>query len=157
MGLDQYLYKKTYVKNWNHMTPEELHEITINKGNKKRKDIKPERISYIIEEVGYWRKFNALHNWFVMNCQNGDDDCGEHYVSEEQLKELLETLNKVKEFKSDPINEELRNLLPTQSGFFFGGTEYDEYYFDEVERTIEMISELLTEEGSGDFYYNSSW
>ena len=156
MGLDQYLYKKTYVKNWNFMSPEELHEITIKKGGEVSHHIKPERVSSIIEEVGYWRKFNALHNWFVMNCQNGDDDCGKHYVSEKQLKELLETLNKVKEFKNDPINKELGNLLPTQSGFFFGGTEYDEYYFNQVERTIEMISELLKEE-DGDFYYDSSW
>ena len=27
------------------------------------------------EEVAYWRKFNALHNWFVQNCQDGVDEC----------------------------------------------------------------------------------
>ena len=28
------------------------------------------------EEVGYWRKANAIHGWFVRNVQNGKDDCG---------------------------------------------------------------------------------
>ena len=156
MGLDQYLYKKTYVKNRDHMKPEEQHEVIVKKGGEVLHDIKPERIANVTEDVGKWRKFNALHKWFVENCQDGEDDCREHYVSREQLTELLEILNKVKEFKHDPTNKELENLLPPTSGFFFGGTAYDEYYFDEVERTIEMLSELLKEEG-GDYYYDSSW
>ena len=156
MGLDQYLYKKTYVKNCDHMKPEEQHEVIVKKGGEVLHDIKPERIANVTEDVGKWRKFNALHKWFVENCQDGEDDCREHYVSREQLTELLEILNKVKEFKHDPTNKELENLLPPTSGFFFGGTAYDEYYFDEVERTIEMLSELLKEEG-GDYYYESSW
>jgi hypothetical protein len=156
MGLDQYLYKKTYVKNWDHMKPEEQHEVIVKRGGEVLHDIKPERIGNVTEDVCKWRKFNALHKWFVENCQNGEDDCREYYVSREQLTELLEILNKVKEFKNDPTNKELENLLPTTSGFFFGGTAYDEYYFDEVERTIEMLSELLKEEG-GDYYYDSSW
>ena len=61
MGLDMYLYKKSYVKNWQHMKPESLHKITIKKGGKVRKDIKTDRITYIIEEVAYWRKANAIH------------------------------------------------------------------------------------------------
>jgi len=156
MGLDQYLYKKTYVKNWDHMKPEEQHEVIVKRGGEVLHDIKPERIANVTEDVCKWRKFNALHKWFVENCQDGEDDCREYYVSREQLTELLEILNKVKEFKNDPTNEELEDLLPTTSGFFFGGTAYDEYYFDEVERTIEILSELLKEEG-GDYYYDSSW
>jgi len=156
MGLDQYLYKKTYVKNWDHMKPEEQHEVIVKRGGEVLHDIKPERIANVTEDVCKWRKFNALHKWFVENCQDGEDDCREYYVSREQLTELLEILNKVKEFKTDPTNKELENLLPTTSGFFFGGTAYDEYYFDEVERTIEILSELLKEEG-GDYYYDSSW
>ena len=95
MGLDMYLYKKTYVKNWDHMGPEERHEITILKGGKPRSDIKPERISEIVEEVGYWRKANAIHAWFVKNVQDGNDDCGEYYASVEKLSELLGLVNEV--------------------------------------------------------------
>jgi hypothetical protein len=155
MGLDMYLYKKTYVQNWSHFKEEEKHDITIYKGGKLRKDIKPERITYIIETVGYWRKFNALHKWFVDNCQNGVDDCKEYYVSKEKLKELLVNLNKVN------IEKALgKELLPTESGFFFGDTEYSDYYYECVEDTISMLTELLKESDENsysDFYYNSSW
>ncbi len=87
MGLDMYLTKKTYVKNWDHHKPEYRHEITIKQGGKIRDDIKPERICYIEEEVAQWRKANSIHKWFVDNVQNGKDDCRDYYVSHEQIAE----------------------------------------------------------------------
>jgi hypothetical protein len=180
MGLDMYLYKKTYVKNWDHMTPDEKHTISVKKGGKKRKDIKPERISEITESVGYWRKFNALHNWFVQKLADGVDDCKELYVERSAMKELLETLEKVKSVldkskkKKVPVHtgwsngeevyedievydtKKIDDLFPTTSGFFFGGTEYDEWYYNNVSETIKTFKELLDEEG-GDFYYQASW
>lgn len=126
MGLDMYLEKRTYVKNWEHNGPEGQHQITVKKGGKPHPHIKPKRISYIIEEVGYWRKFNALHNWFVKNVQNGEDNCQPHYVSKDKMQELIKVLQKVIKDKTKAKQE-----LPTTSGFFFGSTEYDEYYFEE--------------------------
>jgi len=154
MGLDMYLNKKSYVKNWNHQTPEEKHKVIVKKAGKVRKDIKPERISYITEQVGYWRKFNALHGWFVENCQGGKDECQESYVSTEKLKELLESLKAVIKNK-DSADE----VLPSRGGFFFGGTDYDEYYFKEVKETIKLLEGLLkeSEEVECDFYYQASW
>ena len=35
MGLDMYLYKKTYVKNWDHNDKKDHYEITIKKGDRK--------------------------------------------------------------------------------------------------------------------------
>jgi hypothetical protein len=152
MGLDMYLEKKNYVKNWDYMSPEELHKITVKKGGKIRKDIKPKRISHIVEEVGYWRKFNALHDWFVRTCQDGVDDCKEYYVDPTVLKQLLDILKKIK------ANKKLApELLPTAQGFFFGGTDYDEYYFDQVKETISLLEKLLKENPNGEFYYTSSW
>ena len=185
MGLDMYLSKKTYVKNWNHMSPEELHKITVKKGNKVRKDIKPERITYIVEQVGYWRKFNALHNWFVQNCGEGVDDCREYHVSRENLTELLDNLKKVKESLDKSTKslakvhvgwsnrekmyedvevydnkEVVSDLLPPVEGFFFGSNVIGEWYYNEVKETIELIEELLNEDNlssSSDFYYRASW
>jgi hypothetical protein len=51
----------------------------------------------------------------------------------------------------------LDDLFPTASGFFFGGTEYDEYYIQEVNETIELIEGLLKEDENGDYYYQASW
>jgi len=153
MGLDMYLNKKSYVRNWDHQTAEEKHQITVKKGGKARKDIQPKRISYITEQVAYWRKFNALHAWFVQNCQGGVDECQESYVSIEKLEELLAALEQVITDKNSATK-----VLPTQGGFFFGGTDYDDYYFQEVKDTIKILKGLLKEDGKDcDFYYQASW
>lgn len=160
MGLDMYLSKKTYVQNWSHNPPEQNHQIEIKRGGVLRTDIKPSRITHIVEQVGYWRKFNALHGWFVDNCGGGDDICQEMYVGEEKLEELLGIL---KEVSSDISKAD--ELLPPTRGFFFGSDEVDEYYIGDVNSTIELIEEVLKEHElskeyglhSGDFYYQASW
>jgi hypothetical protein len=160
MGLDMYLYKRTYVQNWEHNPPEQQHQIEIKRGGVLRPDIKPSRISYITEQVAYWRKFNALHGWFVDNCASGLDECQAIHVEDEKMVELLETLKEVSS-NFDKANE----LLPPVQGFFFGGDEVDEYYKEEVNSTIKIIEELLKEHElskefglySGDFEYRASW
>ena len=86
MGLDMYLTKKTYVKNWDHEGPDARHTVTVT--GPSASHIRPERISSIEEEVAYWRKANAIHQWFVDHCQNGIDECQQTYVTREQLTEL---------------------------------------------------------------------
>ena len=152
MGLDMYLTKRTYVKNWEHMSPEERHKITVTK-NGEETNIKPERISYIIEEIGYWRKANAIHRWFVENIQDGDDRCQLSYVERDQLAELLRLVVEV--LNNHSWAEE---LLPTQEGFFFGSTEYDKYYFEDLKTTKEILEQVLKESADeGRIFYQSSW
>ena len=84
MGLDMYLSKRTYVKNWDHQPNK--HKVTVKLNNKIRKGI----------------------------------------------------------------------------GFFFGNTEYDQYYYQECKETAETIRALLKEEEAdgvyeGEFYYQASW
>jgi hypothetical protein len=154
MGLDQYLTKKTYVKNWNHMSDDEKHNVSVE--GKSAKQIKPERITYIEEEVGYWRKANQIHSWFVQNVQNGNDDCKQYYVDDNKLQELSDNCKAVlaEHSKAD-------TLLPAQGGFFFGGIDYDEWYFKQLEQTVEIIDSILAEMKENDtyyeFYYQSSW
>jgi hypothetical protein len=155
-----YLYKRTYVQNWEHNPPEQQHQIEVKKNGVVRNDIKPNRICYITEQVAYWRKFNALHGWFVNECAGGLDECQNIYVEEDKLVELLETLKKV----SDNFTL-AKELLPPVQGFFFGGDEIDEYYKEDVNSTIKIIEELLKEHEqskeyglySGDFEYRASW
>jgi hypothetical protein len=151
MGLDMYLTKKNYVQNHDYMEKDERHEVIIKKGGKIVKSIKPERIDSVSEEIAYWRKANAIHRWFVDNVQDGNDDCKEYYVDQEQLKELVSLC---KEVLSD--KNKAAELLPCQEGFFFGSYDYDEWYFNNLEKTVEMLEpELETE--AYDFYYCSSW
>lgn len=103
-------------------------------------------------EIGYWRKANHIHKWFVDNIQRGVDDCDEYYVSRENLKKLLEICQKI--FKDNSLAKE---LLPTQDGFFFGGTEYNKYYFDDIKDTIKIIEKCLKLPDRYTFEYHSSW
>jgi hypothetical protein len=148
-----YLTKRTYVKNWAHMMDAEKHSVTVTRGGAAVpvEQIDPAKISYIIQDVGYWRKANAIHQWFVDNVQHGVDDCKEYDVSVEQLKELLGIVEQV--LADHSLAGE---LLPTQSGFFFGSTEYDEWYFKDLEETRDILTEALKNE-SGDYQYQSSW
>jgi hypothetical protein len=55
--------------------------------------------------------------------------------------------------------ERAEELLPTQSGFFFGGTDYDEWYKQDLEYTVTRIEKILADPAfvKSDFYYQSSW
>jgi hypothetical protein len=152
MGLDMYLDKETYVKNWGFQKLEEKYTVTVEKGGKVLKDIDSTKVKYIVEEVGYWRKANAIHNWFVQNIQDGVDNCQRSYVSREELQRLLKLVERVIE-----NNSLASELLPTQSGFFFGGTEYDEWYFKDLEDTKKILTEALSYPPDSDFYYYASW
>ena len=140
----------------------------------------------IMDEVGYWRKANQIHNWFVDNIQDGKDDCNYHReVTEDDLQELLAICEQIKSIaimesapvvngytykdgKEIPLYEdgaqiinadEIAALLPTQGGFFFGGTGYDSYYMDDIEETIDIITKILetTDFDTEMIYYVSSW
>lgn len=108
------------------------------------------------QEVGYWRKANHIHAWFVDNVQSGEDDCGEYLVTPEDLLKLKSLCEAVIEDRSSTTSAK---LLPTQSGFFFGGTDYDEHYYDDCQNTIEIINQVLADFNPDEemLYYSSSW
>ena len=139
----------------------------------------------IFEGVGYWRKANAIHRWFVDNVQDGYDDCGYYEVTKEQLEELLGICNTIiTEIKMKHgrvtngstyangiwcpnieegdvvVNPEIaQELLPTQAGFFFGSTDYDQWYMQNIADTIEILTKTLKETDFNKqmIVYTSSW
>jgi hypothetical protein len=102
--------------------------------------------------VAYWRKCNQIHGWFVNNIQRGNDDCGEYYVSHNKLRELVRVCTLA-------ITNKDPNLLPPQEGFFFGGTDIDEWYWKDLMDTINQLQPLIDRPDfeSLSFYYQSSW
>ena len=177
MGLDMYLVAKRFV--WN--DDDEL-AAAIKLAVPCPVSDKPKRIEY---DVMYWRKANQIHKWFVDNVQEGNDDCGTYYVPKEKLTELRDLCKKVLDTaKTAPgtlkvgevsINgggfeqileegqviansEEVAALLPTEGGFFFGSTDYDSYYLDDIKETKEVLDKVLSADTEGwDFEYHSSW
>ena len=152
MGLDMYLYKKNYIRTESFYKEDFRNEVIVKTGGEIDTKIKSERIRYIVEEVGYWRKANQIHRWFVENVQNSIDNCGTYYVSRDTLQELLTLCKEVKE-----NNSKAEELLPSASGFFFGGTDYDEWYYNDIDSTIKIIEECLEDETADEFEYSSSW
>ena len=139
-----YLNKKTYVGS-------NRNELKIT-GVKSRIDIA--RVEYIVEDIAYWRKANAIHQWFVNNVQKSEDDCKPYNVSTEQLKKLMELCTQVlKEPDKAP------ELLPTQGGFLFGSTEYDARYFQSLDYTVDALGAELkdNEDQPQEYEYQSSW
>ncbi len=108
----------------------------------------------ISREVGYWRKANHIHKWFVDNVQNGKDDCEVYVVTKKHLLVLKMTCEKVLE-----CPELAPELLPVQQGFFFGSTEYDEYYFKNIKDTLKIIESALEviDADNHHLIYFSSW
>ena len=74
-----------------------------------------------------------------------------YYCDKEQLKELKELCQQVLD---DPKQAE--ELLPVKEGFFFGSEEYDEWYFSDLQETIEIIDWAISKEYDY-FAYSSSW
>ncbi len=139
----------------------------------------------IFTEIAYWRKANEIHNYFVEYVQHGVDDCGTYDVSKKQLEDLLYKCKEVERIavleKSKVVNgytfengkeipmyedgevianaEEVAAILPTQGGFFFGSTDYDKYYMEDIKYTIDILEKILAETDfeTEAIYYHSSW
>lgn len=194
MGLDMYLERcKNVVFPYVSIDIEELKESEKEDDKRLLEFLKPyirQRGKYVqwdslSEEVGYWRKANQIHRWFVDNIQDGEDNCGAYKVDKEELEELLGICKQIEENavmkKGQVVNgqtvkdgewvniyedgyniinpEVCEELLPTCSGFFFGSTEYDQWYMDDIQRTIEQLEKVIEETDweTEIVYYSSSW
>ena len=105
-------------------------------------------------QIGYFRKFNALHNYIVNNLAEGIDECQEIEITKDNLYALLDKLIRVDNNKDLAHSE-----LPTADGFFFGNTAYDDWYFSNVKEAIEMCKLFLTkiDFNKYDLIYQASW
>jgi len=155
------------------------------------------KTEYGTQEVGYWRKANAIHGWFVRECGNNVDECQEIVVPKIKLLELQaqcliavmkrnqeETTSEEspKSSRSVPVDgqemgewlmeqmkmettlavmekefEDTSDPLRPVAGFFFGGTEKDQYYYADLMETVEIIAKAVTDYPDGEFIYQASW
>ena len=146
MGLDMYLKATKYTSKY---TDKELNKKLLKLS---KIDTTNTESAELVIQVGYWRKANHIHKWFVDNIQEGENNCRNYDVSKEQLKDLLKLCKEIKE-----ENSKAEELLPSQEGFFFGSYEYDEWYFDGINETIEIIERVLKIDEDWSFEYNSCW
>ena len=99
MGLDMYLYRREYVGGWDWKSVKDdgkeraFYDTILEYTNLPRCEASPHANVEVC--VAYWRKANAIHKWFVDNCQGGEDRCQEAEVSREDLENLWALCNKV--------------------------------------------------------------
>ena len=158
MGLDMYLYASKYSSDLSHdldrvgdFYPKEL--VGLGKRNAERNFLSVTK-EY---QIGYWRKANAIHKFFVDNCADGEDNCKPMWVSSK-------TLQKLKSFCDDILKdkdvEKAKKYLPTTEGFFFGSIDYDDWYFDDLQYTSDLLGEVLQflkDNPDYDITYEASW
>ena len=173
MGLDQYLTANEYVsrtkRDSSGLSPDtpEQNKLFIELAGRREGWVDTAgyqgiSISY---PVGYWRKANAIHNWFVQNVQDDRDECQKSYVSPQNLRDLRHAcLNvlAVKHRSEDVIIETAVEWgLAPKAGFFFGSQEYDEWYFQDLRYTVETINRLenrgVFDNAWTDIEYQASW
>ena len=142
MGLDMYLYlqKNDYVSDFTEGAeinyPEELKELEeyIQKANFRSVGTKTRY------QVGYWRKFNALHNWIVEHLADGVDKCQSIKLTVNNGEEIVSICEKL---LKDRDVELAKELMPTKDGSCFGSLEYDEWYFHDVLETYKIFNQVL--------------
>ena len=151
-----YLYKREYLSNYSFSTKDESEK---------------QKFAAIIDAVGiqpceasphihvevcvaYWRKANAVHKWFC-DLDGGRDECQYIYVTRGDLVKLRDlAMQAIRE----PAMAE--GVLPTQSGFFFGSYDYDEWYMEDMKNTVAQLDEILRstpEDSWVEFVYRASW
>ena len=188
MGLDMYLEAEKYFGGWNHCDAKEKarYRQLLKIAGLGAVACKESPSVEINVTVAYWRKANAIHNWFVEHCQDGKDECQRTYVTHEKLAELVDlcqkALDSVETIEGDVstgttyypdgrIEHHSRPgtvvaqkgiaaaLLPTRGGFFFGVTDYDEGYLADLRDTIEQLTPLLDKNFHKEYsvYYRASW
>jgi len=183
MGLDMYLYAEKYVSQndysnvngeYTKTTRPEYMDIKNAAGMGHLPDTEFGGIT-VKAQIGYWRKANAIHAWFVDNCADGVDECQPIYVGRERLTVLLQVCQQelavltkadvvplvtaTASAKSAPFEkaQPVSTSLEPREGFFFGSTDKDEWYIEDLKHTIEIIENALALDGDYEITYQASW
>ena len=119
---------------------------------------------------GYWRKFNALHGYICDTFADGVDECQVIPLTKANLKKILSVLKKTKKILDKHFEKDEKGAysftgnvkdipLQPRGGFFFGGTEIDEWYQDDVDESVKFFSNLVDTFDSRNevCYYQASW
>ena len=103
----------------------------------------------------YFRKHNALHAWLIRDDHKDPNNpevlcIAVTFGSLRKLHKVLSGLvSAIKEQKNgtitmDELIAKCKNEYPTNSGFFFGSTEYNNWYFDDVQDDYNAVNSIVT-------------
>ena len=168
MGLDMYFSRRTYVGKLKSTkdSDDRWSERDVNNMELKFDDadlshVKLKNVRYIEEVFGEFRKFNALHAYVVENFASGVDNCETIYLDIDNLIQIQEVLSLVKESLSIGDKVIAGQTLPPKEGFFFGNTEIDKWYEQDVNEAVEVFGKIIEEHSivgyNASYTYQASW
>lgn len=160
MGLDMYLYADKYVSRKDYNTKVGVYDYATNEAFQtivnalNAQDLVDDEWSGMTVSlpIGYWRKANQIHAWIVDNCADGVDECQRIYISRDKAEELVSLCKSV---IANP--SKATDLLPPRAGFFFGTYEIDEWYLNDLTRTIDIFEKALKSPDIDGVTYQASW
>ena len=168
MGLDMYFSRRTYVGKLKSTkdSDDRWSERDVNNMELKFDDadlshVNLKNVRYIEEVFGEFRKFNALHAYVVDNFASGVDNCETIYLDIDNLIQIQEVLSLVKESLSIGDKVIAGQTLPPKEGFFFGNTEIDKWYEQDVNEAVEVFGKIIEEHSivgyNASYTYQASW
>ena len=168
MGLDMYFSRRTYVGqfkdtrdsdgNW---SKRDVNNMELKFDDADLSHVNLKNVRYIEEVFGEFRKFNALHGYVVDNFASGVDNCQMIYLDIDDLIQIHEMLSLVQESLSIGDKVIAEQTLPPQAGFFFGSTEIDKWYEEDVKEAVEVFGKIIEEHSivghNASYSYQASW
>lgn len=105
---------------------------------------------YYLQYDAYFRKVNFLFAYFSPKMV---EDC----YSSVTLEDVNDLISKCERILSNEVKGE--DTLPTQAGFFFGSTDYDDYYYYDVKDCLKQMKgfKKILEKSGSDGYVIFSW
>jgi hypothetical protein len=125
------------------------------------------KVISITEKVAYWRKAHAIYDWFYRENNFSDAPC---LINQDQIKNLVYVCKEVRDSLLDsPMitknvdgedmlvyqnTDVARELLPADEEWIF--SQYDEWYMDHLQYTIDCLEPLIGEDSYGWYDYEFS-
>jgi hypothetical protein len=107
------------------------------------------------EEVHYWRKANQIREYFVSyHPELLAENIEQLPVNLEMLTDLEQRIERCLGRLDEAVSSQ---LLPTSSGFFFGSLEYDNYYYEELDATLDAIKKAKEALNDGYYVFYHEW
>jgi hypothetical protein len=109
--------------------------------------------------VGYLRKVNSVHAWIVDNLAGGVDECQRIDLDSDSLAQLHDAIETALETGEG---------MEPRAGFFFGNTDKDEYWQEDLRDALHIVEWILKDmtpaagdpnnwRNSKSYYYQASW
>lgn len=134
-------------------------------------------------EIGYWRKFNALHSFIANLKDKPDTNCDKLWLTKENINYIYETIttaldimdadkprvlvrlsgqDKLEEYDYDYIfpeetQDKVKEILAPCKGFFWGSDDVDMYYYVALKRSKEIFEKAKESKKKGNRVFYYSW